>query len=58
MLLLDEILAVGDADFQRKCIDVFEGLKRQRKTIVLVSHDLARCSASATASSGSTRAGW
>jgi lipopolysaccharide transport system ATP-binding protein len=40
-LLLDEVLAVGDAQFQRKCIEVFEGLKRQRKTIVLVSHDLA-----------------
>jgi lipopolysaccharide transport system ATP-binding protein len=41
MLLLDEVLAVGDVQFQRKCIEVFEGLKRQRKTIVLVSHDLA-----------------
>ncbi len=41
MLLLDEVMAVGDAQFQRKCIEVFEGLKRQRKTIVLVSHDLA-----------------
>lgn len=40
-LLLDEVMAVGDAQFQRKCIDVFQGLKRQRKTIVLVSHDLA-----------------
>src|SRR5262249_58232983 len=41
MLLLDEVLAVGDARFQRKCIEVFEGFKRQRKTIVLASHDLA-----------------
>jgi homopolymeric O-antigen transport system ATP-binding protein len=40
-LLLDEIMAVGDAQFQRKCMEVFQGLKRQRKTIVLVSHDLA-----------------
>jgi lipopolysaccharide transport system ATP-binding protein len=39
-LLLDEVLAVGDAQFQRKCIEVFAGLKRQRKTIVLVSHDV------------------
>ena len=39
-LLLDEVMAVGDAQFQRKCVDVFHGLKRQRKTIVLVSHDL------------------
>jgi lipopolysaccharide transport system ATP-binding protein len=41
ILLLDEVLAVGDAQFQRKCLDVFAGLKRQRKTIVLVSHDLS-----------------
>ena len=40
-LLLDEVMAVGDAQFQRKCIDVFQNLKLQRKTIVLVSHDLA-----------------
>lgn len=42
ILLLDEILAVGDADFQRKCLDTFFDLKRQGKTIVLVSHDLAQ----------------
>jgi lipopolysaccharide transport system ATP-binding protein len=40
ILLLDEILAVGDADFQRKCLQMFVDLKRQGKTIVLVSHDL------------------
>jgi lipopolysaccharide transport system ATP-binding protein len=40
ILLLDEVLAVGDAEFQRKCIDVFTALKRARRTIVLVSHDL------------------
>jgi lipopolysaccharide transport system ATP-binding protein len=40
ILLLDEVLAVGDAQFQRKCLDVFTDLKRQRRTIVLVSHDV------------------
>ncbi len=40
ILLLDEVMAVGDTQFQRKCIDVFTELKRQRRTIVLVSHDL------------------
>ncbi|HKA31199.1 MAG TPA: ABC transporter ATP-binding protein [Candidatus Binatia bacterium] len=40
IMLLDEVLAVGDARFQRKCLEVFAGLKRQRKTIVLVSHDV------------------
>ena len=41
ILLLDEVLAVGDATFQQKCFDVFLGLKEQGRTIVLVSHDLA-----------------
>ena len=40
ILLLDEVMAVGDAQFQRKCIDVFHSLKRARRTIVLVSHDV------------------
>jgi ABC-type polysaccharide/polyol phosphate transport system ATPase subunit len=42
ILLLDEILAVGDAEFQHRCLEVFETLKRRRKTIVLVSHDLGQ----------------
>jgi len=40
ILLLDEVMAVGDAQFQRKCIEVFTTLKRAQRTIVLVSHDL------------------
>lgn len=40
ILLVDEVLAVGDADFQEKCFAHFEGLKRAGTTIVLVSHDL------------------
>jgi ABC-type polysaccharide/polyol phosphate transport system ATPase subunit len=42
ILLLDEILAVGDADFQIKCLDVFEQFKRQQRTIILVTHDLGQ----------------
>jgi len=42
IMLLDEILAVGDADFQLKCLNVFEDFKARRKTIVMVSHDLAQ----------------
>lgn len=38
--LCDEILAVGDRDFQKKCLATFDNLKAQGKTIVLVSHDL------------------
>jgi ABC-2 type transport system ATP-binding protein len=39
ILLLDEVLAVGDANFQLKCYQVFENLINEGKTIVFVSHD-------------------
>jgi len=42
ILLLDEILAVGDADFQLKCLGVFEQFKQERRTIILVTHDLGQ----------------
>lgn len=41
VLLLDEVLAVGDEAFQRKCYEYFDKLKRDRKTVVLVTHDMA-----------------
>jgi lipopolysaccharide transport system ATP-binding protein len=41
ILLVDEVLAVGDLGFQQKCYKVFEDFKRQGKTIVFVSHDLS-----------------
>ncbi len=40
ILLIDEVLAVGDAAFQQKCFDEFYRLKREGKTIVFVSHDM------------------
>lgn len=40
ILLIDEVLAVGDADFQRKCYDYFKSLKKNKKTVVFVSHDM------------------
>jgi ABC-type polysaccharide/polyol phosphate transport system ATPase subunit len=40
ILLIDEILAVGDASFQAKCLNKLAELKEQDKTIVLVSHNL------------------
>lgn len=40
VLLLDEVLAVGDQEFQTKCFDVFKNFKRDGKTIILVSHSL------------------
>ena len=41
ILLLDEVLAVGDAAFQRKCFDYFRELKKAKKTVVLVTHDMS-----------------
>jgi ABC-2 type transport system ATP-binding protein len=40
ILLLDEVLAVGDAAFQQKCFDYFERLKRDKRTIIIVTHDM------------------
>lgn len=42
ILLVDEILAVGDRSFQLRCLDRVQELKRQGVTIILVSHDLAQ----------------
>ncbi len=41
ILLIDEVLAVGDTNFQKKCFDVFADFKRQKKTIILVTHDMS-----------------
>ena len=41
ILLVDEVLAVGDADFQKKCVHVFKDFKKKGKTVVFVSHDMA-----------------
>ncbi|EKE20151.1 MAG: ABC transporter-related protein [uncultured bacterium] len=40
ILLMDEVLAVGDSNFQRKCLGEFEKYKSQGKTVILVSHDI------------------
>jgi ABC-type polysaccharide/polyol phosphate transport system ATPase subunit len=40
ILLLDEVLAVGDGSFQQKCVVTFERFRSEGKTMVLVSHDL------------------
>jgi ABC-type polysaccharide/polyol phosphate transport system ATPase subunit len=41
ILLIDEVLAVGDAAFQQKCYDEFERLKKSGRTIVFVTHDMS-----------------
>ena len=40
ILLVDEVLAVGDIDFQQKCYDTFADFKKNGRTILFVSHDL------------------
>jgi ABC-2 type transport system ATP-binding protein len=40
VLLIDEVLAVGDASFQQKCADAFHQMKAESKTIILVTHDM------------------
>lgn len=41
ILLLDEVLAVGDEAFQKKCYSYFDKLKREKRTVILVTHDMA-----------------
>lgn len=41
VMLIDEVLAVGDASFAQKCMDVFHQRREAGKTVVLVTHDMA-----------------
>jgi ABC-type multidrug transport system ATPase subunit len=41
VLLVDEVLAVGDAAFQHKCFEQFHRLKAEGKTIIFVTHDMS-----------------
>jgi len=40
ILVLDEVLAVGDASFQKKCLGQMEGAKREGRTVIFVSHSI------------------
>jgi len=42
ILLVDEVLAVGDVAFQQKCIGKMDGLSQEGRTILFVSHDMTR----------------
>ena len=41
ILIIDEVLAVGDAEFQRKCLNKMEGMSTQGRTVLFVSHQIA-----------------
>jgi ABC-type polysaccharide/polyol phosphate transport system ATPase subunit len=41
ILLIDEVLAVGDAAFQQKCFDVFNKMREDGRTIIFVTHDMS-----------------
>jgi ABC-type polysaccharide/polyol phosphate transport system ATPase subunit len=41
ILLIDEVLAVGDAAFQQKCFDVFTRMRDEGRTIIFVTHDMS-----------------
>jgi lipopolysaccharide transport system ATP-binding protein len=41
ILLVDEVLAVGDAEFQRRCLGKMQDVTRQGRTVIFVSHNLA-----------------
>lgn len=40
ILVLDEVLAVGDQAFQKKCFEYFARIKNDKKTVILVTHDM------------------
>jgi ABC-type polysaccharide/polyol phosphate transport system ATPase subunit len=40
ILLIDEVLAVGDAAFQQKCTDAFRNMRDTGRTVILVTHDM------------------
>jgi lipopolysaccharide transport system ATP-binding protein len=42
ILVVDEVLAVGDAEFQKKCVDKMRAVRRSGRTVLLVSHNLAQ----------------
>jgi lipopolysaccharide transport system ATP-binding protein len=44
ILVVDEVLAVGDADFQAKCMQKFTDFKAAGKTVILVTHDMGTVS--------------
>jgi lipopolysaccharide transport system ATP-binding protein len=42
IILVDEVLAVGDLSFQEKCLETFKDFKKRKKTIVFITHDTSQ----------------
>jgi len=40
ILLVDEVLAVGDAQFQKKCLNKMEGIAKENRTVLFISHNM------------------
>jgi lipopolysaccharide transport system ATP-binding protein len=59
ILIIDEVLAVGDAEFQKKCIDKIQNVTREGRTVLFVSHSMASmarlCSRGILLESGTVR---
>ena len=59
ILIIDEVLAVGDASFQQRCFEKIESFRKDGKTIILVSHGLSQitqlCTTAAWLERGSLR---
>ena len=59
ILIIDEVLAVGDASFQQRCFEKIESFRKEGKTIILVSHGLSQitqlCTTAAWLERGSLR---
>ncbi len=45
ILIADEVLAVGDASFQRRCVDKVQALNRSGRSVIFVSHNIAQVAA-------------
>ena len=57
ILIVDEVLAVGDADFQKKCLGKMEEVAGHGRTVLLVSHQMNTITRSALGRFFSIRAG-
>ena len=55
ILIVDEVLAVGDAAFQKKCLGQMEAVARAGRTVLFVSHNMPPSRPCAIARSGSRR---